>query len=314
MRIIITGGTGLIGSSLTKKLVEAGHEVIVLTRSPEKHRGELPESVQLVKYDGNTAEGWGHLADGADAIVNLAGEPIAGEGFPPPRWTEEHKRRVLQSRLDVGHAVVEAVEQAENKPGVVIQASGVDHYGWPGDEVVTESSQPGDTYLARVTLGWEGSTAAVEEMGVRRCVARTGFVLSDKGGSFPVLLTPFKLFIGGPLGSGEQYIPWIHIEDEARALQFLIEHPGASGAYNLTAPKPVKQKTFAKIIGRTMGRPSFIPAPAPALKLILGEQAGLVLNGQRAIPKRLVAEGFTFKYTEPEQAVKDLLGQQGYEL
>lgn len=314
MRIIITGGTGLIGKPLARSLAEAGHEVIVLSRSPEKHRGELPESIQLVEYDGDTTAGWGHLADGAGAIVNLAGEPIAGEGFPPPRWTEEHKRRLLQSRLDVGSAVVQAIKQAENKPGVLIQASGSDYYGWPGEEVVTESSQPGETFLAGVVKGWEDSTAAVEEMGVRRCVARTGFVLSDKGGSFPVLLTPFKLFIGGPLGNGEQYIPWVHIEDEVRALQFLIEHPEASGPYNLTAPKPVKQKTFAKIIGRTMGRPSFVPAPAPALKLILGEQAGLVLHGQRAIPKRLVAEGFTFKYTEPEQAVKDLLGQQGYSL
>lgn len=311
MRILITGGTGMIGRALAAELAGRGHEVIALSRHPERHRAGMPPGVELVAYDSKTSQGWGHLVDGDTAIVNLAGESIGGEGFPPKRWNEEKKRRILQSRLDVGRAVVEAVENAAEKPRVVIQSSGTDYYGWPGDEVVTESSPPGDTFLARIARSWEQSTEPVERMGVRRCVYRGGLVLSDKGGSFPVLLIPFKYFFGGPLGSGEQYYAWIHIEDAVRAIRFLIENEDTSGPYNLVSPNPVKQKVLARVIGQTLNRPSFIPAPALAVRLIVGEQAGLVLRGQRAIPKRLVEAGFEFKYVEPEQAVKDLLGQQG---
>lgn len=311
MRVIITGGTGMIGSALSEDLARAGHEIIALSRSPDKHRGDVPPGVELAAYDGKSAEGWAHLAEGADVIVNLAGESIAGEGFPPARWTAAKKRRILQSRLDVGAAVVDAVRRAASKPRLVIQSSGVDHYGWRGEEVVTESTEPGDTFLARVTIDWERSTEPVEEIGVRRCIIRSGIVLNERSGIFPMLVMPFRFFAGGPLGSGEQYYSWIHIEDEVRAIRFLIENERCSGPYNLVSPRPVKQKTLARVIGGAMGRPSFVPAPAPVLRLMLGEQAGLVLKGQRAIPKRLVDEGFAFKYREPEQAVKDLLGQRG---
>jgi uncharacterized protein (TIGR01777 family) len=310
MRVLITGGTGLIGQSLVSKLVADGHEVIVLSRSPEKKRDLVP-GAQIVGWDAETAEGWGHLADGADAIVNLAGTNLAGKGFPPKRWTPERKESILQSRLKAGHAVVEAVEGAEQKPGVVVQASAVGYYGPSGDEILLESSPPGDDFLARVCIAWEETTAPVEGMGVRRAIIRTGFVLSDKGGGFPTLLIPFKLFAGGPMGNGEQWVSWIHIEDEVRAIQYLIENQDASGVYNLTAPNPVRNRTLANVIGAVMGRPSFVPVPGPALRLALGEVAITVLDGQRAVPEHLRAEGFDFKYTEIEQAVKDLLGQQG---
>jgi uncharacterized protein (TIGR01777 family) len=307
MRVLITGGTGLIGRSLVRKLAADGHEVIVLSRSPEKKRDLVP-GAQIVGWDAETAEGWGHLADGADAIVNLAGTNLAGKGFPPKRWTPERKESILQSRLKAGHAVVEAVKGAAQKPGVVVQASAVGYYGPSGDEILLESSPPGNDFLARVCIAWEETTAPVEEMGVRRAVTRTGFVLSDKGGGFPTLLIPFKLFVGGPMGNGEQWVSWIHIEDEVRIIQYLIENQDASGVYNLTAPNPVRNRTLANVIGSVMGRPSFVPVPGPALRLALGEVSTTVLDGQRAVPEHLREESFDFKYTEVEQAVKDLLG------
>ncbi len=310
MRILITGGTGLIGQSLVSKLAADGHEVFVLSRSPDRKRDLVP-GAQIVGWDAETAQGWGHLADGADAIVNLAGTNLGGKGFPPKRWTPQRKESILQSRLKAGRAVVEAVEGANEKPGVVVQASAVGYYGPRGDEILLESSPPGDDWQAQVCIAWEESTAPVEEMGVRRVVTRSGVVFSDEGGAFPMLLIPFKLFVGGPMGDGEQWMSWIHIEDEVRAIQYLIEHQDASGVYNVMAPNPVRNRTLANVIGGVMGRPSFIPVPGPALRLALGEVSTTVLDGQRAVPENLRAAGFDFKYTEVEQAVKDLLGQQG---
>ena len=314
MRVLITGGTGLIGRALSTSLASDGHEVIVLTRSPERARSaeaatHLPDGVRVERWDARTAEGWGHLADGADAIVNLAGSSIAGEGFFPSRWTDEQRRLIRESRLNSSLAVVQAVSQAEQKPRVVIQASGVGYYGYRGDESLTEKAEPGDDWAARFTVEeWEPSTAPVEEMGVRRAVARTGVVLSTEDGALPRLLLPFRLFAGGPMGSGEQWYSWIHLEDQARALRFLIENEEARGAFNITAPNPVTNGELARLIGKVMGRPSFIPVPGFALRLAFGEVAEVVLNGQRAVPQGLLDLGFEFRFPAVEDALKDLLG------
>jgi hypothetical protein len=308
MLIIITGGSGLIGTPLSQSLAADGHEVIVLSRNPEKHT--FPAGVTGAKWDGKTADGWSHLADGAEAIINLAGESIGGEGFPPPRWTATRKQRILQSRLDAGKAVVEAVTAAQNRPRVVIQSSGIDYYGHvPGNTEITETSPKGEGFLSDVAEQWEASTAAVETMGVRRAVIRSAMVLSMAGGPLPQTVLPFRLFAGGPLGDGRQWWPWIHLEDEVRAIRFLVEHPAASGVFNLCTPNPLPQKAFAKEIGKVMGRPSLIPAPTFALKLILGEMAAIVLDGRRALPKRLQALGFTFKYPQAREALLDLLNK-----
>lgn len=308
MRIIITGGSGLIGTALSQNLVAAGREVIVLSRSPEKQI--FPAGVIGVKWDGRTADGWAHLADGAEAIVNLAGESIGGEGFPPPRWTAERKQRILQSRLDAGHAVVAAVETAVAKPGLVVQSSGIDYYGnVPDDTLITEASPQGAGFLADVTAQWEASTAAVETMGVRRLIIRSAIVLSMQGGPLPQTVLPFRFFAGGPLGSGRQWWPWIHLDDEVQAIRFLLEKQTAAGIFNLCAPHPLPQKQFAREIGQTMRRPSFVPAPTFALKLLLGEMAVIVLHGRRAVPKRLLELGFTFKYPQVREALLDLLNK-----
>ena len=308
MRVVITGGTGLIGRALSENLASDGHEVIVLSRSPERAT-HLPQGVWAERWDARTAEGWGHLAEGAGAIVNLAGASLAGEGFFPTRWTAERQRVIRESRINSSRAVVEAVAQAKERPGVVVQSSAVGYYGFHGDEVLTEEDGPGDDWAARFTAQeWEPSTAAVEEMGVRRVVARTGVVLSTEGGALPRLLLPFRLFAGGPMGSGDQWYSWIHLQDQVRALRFLIESEEASGAYNLTAPDPMTNGDLAKLIGQIMGRPAFIPVPGFAMRTAFGEVAEVVLKGQRAVPQRLLDQGFAFQFAAAEAALKDLLG------
>lgn len=302
-RVIITGGTGLIGRRLAADLVEGGYEVIVLSRNPGRATN-LPAGVQAVAWDARTAVGWGELAEGAAAIVNLAGENI-GES----RWSEERKRRILESRLNAGAAVVEAVKAAGTKPRVVIQSSAVGYYGPRGDEVVTEETPPGDDFLANVCKQWEASTAAVETMGVRRAVIRTGVVLSTEAGALPRLLLPFRLFAGGRLGSGRQWWPWIHIADEVRAIRFLIETETAQGPFNLCAPNPLTNAEFGRVLGRVMGRPAVLPAPAFAIRLVFGEMATVVLDGQRVVPHRLQEMGFDFLFPEAEAALRNLLGK-----
>ena len=301
VHITITGGTGLIGRALATDLVAADHKVTVLSRSPERATG-LPDGVHIERWDARTAEGWASLADGADAIVNLAGESIAAG-----RWTAERKRRIRESRLNAGRAVVQAVEMAGDKPRVVIQASGVGYYGPQADQEITEEALPGDDFLAQIAREWEASTEPVEAMGVRRAIIRTGVVLSTRGGALPRMLLPFRLFVGGPLGSGRQWLPWIHLADEVAAIRFLIEMAEVAGVFNLTAPNPLTNAGFGQVVGRVMGRPSFMPTPAFAMRAAFGEMATLLLDGQRAVPKRLLDLGFQFRFPHAEAALQDLL-------
>jgi uncharacterized protein len=314
MRIIITGGTGLIGRALAADLaaadLAAGREVVILSRNPQKHH-DFPDGIRIVGWNGRDGEGWTEWADGAAAIVNLAGESIAGEGFPPERWSAAKKERILSSRVQSGAAVVDAIRQTNVKPAVLIQASAVGYYGSREDEKLTEQSAPGNDFLADVCAQWEASTAAVEQWGVRRAIIRTGLVLAKEGGALPNMTLPFKLFAGGPLGSGRQYWPWIHIADEIAAIRFLIDNAlrgnALPGPFNLTAPNPLTNKEFSKILGGALGRPSFMPAPAFALRLAMGEVATILLDGQRAIPQALLDAGFKFQYPDLQPALTDLL-------
>jgi len=307
MRYIITGGTGLIGTALADSLLADGHEVIALSRTPETRNG-LPEAVRVVGWDARSAEGWGHLADGAGAIVNLAGANLAGTGFLPSRWTDERKRIIRDSRVNAGRAVVAAVEQAGQKPGVVVQASGVGYYGPHGDESLSEEAAAGDDFLARLAAeDWEPSTAPVEDMGVRRVIARSGAVLSTEEGALPRLVLPFRLFVGGPMGSGDQWLSWIHLQDQVRAIRFLVEHDGAGGPFNLTAPNPVTNAGLARTLGKVLSRPAWLPLPGFVMRLAFGEVSGVLLEGQRALPRRLLELGFQFRFPDLEAALRDLL-------
>lgn len=301
MRVIVAGGTGLIGRALAEELTAAGHQIVVLSRRPEQVRGLTP-GVEIAGWDGRTAKGWGSLVEGAGGIVNLTGENLA-QG----RWSEERKEALRQSRLQAGQAIVDAVEAAQKKPYALIQASGIGYYGPHGDEEVTEESPPGNDFLGRLAVEWEASTAAVEAMGVRRAVIRTGVVLSLAGGALPRLMLPFRFFVGGPLGSGRQWVSWIHIADEARAIRFLLENESTYGPYNLAAPNPLTNRQLARLLGRVLRRPAFFPVPAPALRLLFGEMADVLLTGQRAVPRRLLAAGFRFRFSEAETALMNLI-------
>jgi uncharacterized protein (TIGR01777 family) len=305
MRVIITGGTGLIGRALTKRLSSQGYEVIILSRSPQQDASQ-PSNVKKVQWDAATAEGWGYLADGAHAIVNLAGENIAGESVLTGRWTEERKKRIYTSRVNAGRAVVEAIQAATEKPKVLIQASGIDYYRPDLARIITEEDGPGSDFLSQVCFDWEASTVAVEAMGVRRCVIRSGIVLTNEGGAWPRIVLPFKLFAGGPIGSGKQYWSWIHLDDEVGAIEYLLKNEQAKGVYNLTAPEPLQNWEFASRLGKVMSRPAFFPVPAPALQIAFGEMSMLLLGSRRVLPKRLQELGYTFKFPQAEAAFKEL--------
>jgi hypothetical protein len=302
MRVLIAGGSGLIGRALTRHLTADGHEVLVLSRSPERVTG-LPDGARAVGWDGKSAEGWGALVEGAGAVVNLAGDNL-GQG----RWTPEKKKRILESRLASTRGVVEAIVAAENPPPVLLQGSAVGLYGDSGDTRLNESAAPADDFLARVVQSAEAESAPVEAKGVRRIIARTGVVLDDDEGALPELARPVRLFVGGPVGGGGQWVPWIHREDQAAALAFLLEHEGAEGAYNISAPEPVTNAELTRAVGRVLGRPAFMPVPSFVLGLLLGEKSQIVLDSLRAVPERLLAAGWQPRFTDVEAAVRDLLG------
>lgn len=310
MKVIVAGGTGLIGGALVNSLVQDGHEVIVLSRRPGRPM-DASDAVQMVYWDAKTAEGWGHHADGADAIVNLTGENLAGKGIipiMPQRWTPKRRQRILESRVNAGHAIVEAVRAAKVKPGVVVQASAIGYYGpQEGDQALTEAAPPASDFLSRVCQDWEASTEAVERLGVRRVVLRSGAVLSTEDGALPRQLLPFQLFAGGPMGSGKQWYSWIHLDDEVRAIRFLLANSNAKGVYNLVAPNPVTNADFSKTLGKVTHRPSWLPIPAFVFQLAFGEVATVVVDGQRVAPAKLLDQGFTFRFSEVEPALRDLL-------
>jgi len=308
MRIIMTGGSGFIGTALSTSLAADNHEVIVLSRSPEK-AGKLPPGVRAVAWDGRTAAGWAELADGASAIINLAGESIAGANPLAGRWTAARKQAMHDSRVNAGQAVVEAVRAAKQKPGLLVQASAVGYYGPLADELADETTPAGHDFLAGVCVDWEKSTAAAETLGVRRVIIRTGLPLSLKGGAFPPLRLIANLGAGGPMGSGQQWYPWIHLTDHVAAVRRLMDDPNASGPFNVCAPNPVRQAEFFHVLGRVMNRPSFMPTPGFALRLIAGEMAdAILLSGQREVPARLEKMDFRYEFPELEGALRDLVG------
>ncbi len=309
MRYILTGGSGTIGSRLAQRWAAGGHEVFVLSRDPASHR--LPDGVTGVKWDGRTAEGWGQLANGAHAIVNLAGESIGGKGtIPlPGTWSDERKRLIKSSRWNAGQAVVAAVELAATKPDVVFQMSGIDYYP-STSHVMAEDDDRGENFLTEVVADiWEPSTAAVEALGVRRIIGRMAPLLNLISGPLPASVLQFKLFAGGRLGGGKQWFSWIHTDDAIRAIRFLVDSPDAVGPYNIASPNPVTNAEFTRILGRVMGRPTLLPVPEFALKLVLGEVSAMVLEGRPVSVGKLQGLGFEFEFPMLETALRDILGR-----
>ena len=306
MRIIIAGGSGLIGNALTHDLLQDKHEVIILSRNPG-YRSSMQPEVKLYTWDGKTQQGWGKLVEGADIIVNLAGANIAGEGFFPARWTKERKENIRLSRINAGKAITEAITSAQEKPKVLVQSSGIGFYGPRNDVLLDETADSGNDFMAHLCQEWESSTAEVEAQGVRRVIIRTGVVLSKQGGALNRLLLPYKLFLGGPLGNGRQVMSWIHIMDEVKAIRFLIENEQTRGVYNLTAPNPVTNAEMGKQIGKNLHRPYYLPVPDFAMRMLFGEVSSVVLDGQRVLPKRLLQSGYVFKYPAVDMALAEIL-------
>jgi uncharacterized protein len=299
---VIAGGTGFLGRPLADALAAQGHAVVVLTRGASSTR---PNGVRLVPWtpDGE-AGAFAREIDGADAVVNLAGESIA-EG----RWSPERKRAILDSRVKATRSVTEAIARAARPPGVLISGSAVGYYGPHADDIVTEDTPSGSDFLARVCQHWE---AEADRASVRTRVVciRTGLVLALDGGALPQMLPPFRMFAGGPVGSGKQYWPWIHRDDWIALVKWTIQNPDAAVALNATAPNPVTNADFARALGRAMRRPAFMPAPAFALRLMLGEMAdALLLSGQRAVPAKAERLGFAFRYPRVDEALGAIFGR-----
>ena len=302
MRVLITGGTGFIGGAVVRTLSDLGHTVIVLSRGHQPPSGR-EENIRLVHWPGPATTIPDEALDRIDAVINLAGESI-GAG----RWTRARRDRIFASRIDTTRSLVTGIAAMPTKPKLLISGSAVGYYGPHNDEELTEASPPGGDFLAVVCSHWEEEAKAVIRSGVRLALIRTGLVLGP-GGVLPRMMLPFKFFAGGPVGSGRQVISWIHRKDLVGLIRFILENDHVSGPINATAPGPVTNRQFAKVLGRVMGRPSFLPTPGFALRLALGEMANLVLTGQRVVPKRALEYKFAFRYPELEGALRDVLGR-----
>ncbi len=300
--ILITGASGYIGKALTQNLVDDGFRVIALSRKPENACKILPPSVECFRWDGRTVGDWGSIIEKSDVVINLAGENIANH-----LWSEGFKQRILESRVNAGKAIAEAIRRASHKPEILLQASAIGYYGSQVDEILDETSPKGDGFMADVVEQWEASVTPLTESGVRIIYLRTGVVLGKGSGLISRMRLPFKLFIGGPPGSGEQWFSWIHLADEVGSIRFLMENVAAEGAYNLVAPTPVRMKEFCQLFGQALHRPSWLPVPAPILKLIFRDFAEeAILSSQRVSPKRLMEAGYQFLYPTLPDALREI--------
>ena len=311
MRIVIAGGTGFLGSPLAEVYAEEGHDVRVLTRGlPDgESRHDPGTGVPGVTRVGWRPDGrsgpWAAAIDGADAVVNLA-----GEGIGEARWTPQRKARLRDSRLIPTRSLASAITGSSARPPVFISGSGVGYYGTSADEVKTEASPAGGDFLAQLCVDWEAEARRAESAATRVVAIRTGVVLERTGGALAKLLPPFRYFVGGPMGTGRQYMSWIHRIDWIEMVRWIVDTREIAGAVNATAPVPVTNREFARALGRAMRRPGFVPAPAVVLKLLLGEMAGpLVLTGQRVLPQRALSHGFHFRYPEIDQAFRGIFGE-----
>ncbi|MFT0799750.1 TIGR01777 family oxidoreductase [Synechococcus sp. R5-12] len=303
MRIVITGGSGFIGRRLVARLLEQGDQVLVLTRRLEQARRILGESpnLKLLPYDPYQPQAWAAALEGYEGIVNLAGEPLASS-----RWTETKKKEIRRSRVETTQALVQALASLNQKPQVMISSSAVGYYGsHPAGEPLTETDPPAQDFLAEVCQAWEAAARSAEELGIRLAILRTGIVLGPDGGALGQMLAPFQFFIGGTIGSGKQWLSWIHREDWVSLVCFLLEQ--GSGVFNATAPNPVQMEEFCRTLGQVLGRPSWLPVPELALELLLGEAAQVVLTGQKVIPQAALQMGFTFQYPQLKEALRQIL-------
>lgn len=296
--ILITGGTGFIGSYLCEELMRRGHYLTILTRSPEKYSDQSAKNQTFVSWEAPLVL----EMDKADVVINLVGENIFGK-----RWTAEVKEKIYNSRIRTTKLLVDAMRKTDNRPELFISASGINFYKSKGDEVIDESDQQAMDFLAKVCADWESEALKAEELKIRTAIPRIAPVLQDNGGMIEKMKLPFQLFIGGALGSGNQYVSWIHMHDLCNAIIFPMENRELTGAYNATSPSPVIMDEFVKTLGKVMNRPSFFKVPGFGLKTLLGEGAEPILSSLRVQPKVLQTSGFEFVFEDLEEALADIL-------
>ncbi|EQB4817525.1 TPA: TIGR01777 family oxidoreductase [Citrobacter amalonaticus] len=296
MKILVTGGTGLIGGHLVPRLQELGHQVTVLTRRRDTAREKLNDRVTL--WD--TLEDKQNL-DGFDSVINLAGEPIADK-----RWTTEQKDRLCQSRWRITQKLADLINASESPPSVLISGSATGYYGDLGEVVVTEEEPPHNEFTHKLCARWEQIACEAQSDKTRVCLLRTGVVLAPKGGILGKMVPPFRLGLGGPIGNGRQYLAWIHIDDMVNAILWLLDND-LRGPFNMVSPYPVRNEQFAHALGHALQRPAILRVPATVIRLLMGESSVLVLGGQRALPKRLEAAGFPFRWYDLEEALADVV-------
>jgi uncharacterized protein (TIGR01777 family) len=298
MRIVLAGGTGFLGRALHARLRAERHQVIVLTR----HAARDPEHIPW--QPNGASGGWARALSHADAVVNLAGEGIADA-----RWTAARKRALRDSRLLSTRSIVAAIRDLSPRPAVLVNASGVGYYGDRGAQIVAEDTAVGSDFLAALCASWEHEARQAASL-TRVAILRSGLVLHPSGGALARMLLPFRLGIGGRLGSGRQFLPWIHRDDWLDLVMWIIATPAAAGPFNATSPEPVTNADFTRALGRALRRPTLVPAPAPGLRLAFGELADTLLTGQRAIPQRALELGFRFTFSEIDRALGDLVGRR----
>ncbi len=301
MRILITGATGLIGTKLAAELTHRGYEVVATSRNPDKAKGKFEENVEIFGWKPLAEALPGEAMDGVDAVVNLMGEPI------DQRWTKKAKREIYESRITGTRKLVEAIGERESEPSVLISASAVGYYGPRDDEEIDEDTKPGDDFLSDLTSRWEQEALKARNLSTRVVVMRTGVVLSPDGGALARMLTPFKLGLGGPIGSGRHYMPWIHIDDLVSLFADAVEDDRYKGPVNATAPNPVTNREFSKKLGQALGRPGPLRLPTIILRIIYGEMSQIVTTGARAVPKFASMLGFNFSWPDLGQALSDLV-------
>ncbi|HEY0289995.1 MAG TPA: TIGR01777 family oxidoreductase [Pseudomonas sp.] len=299
MHILLTGGTGLIGRRLCRHWLSQGHQLTVWSRKPQEVANLCGAGVRGVAHPDDIG------TQPVDAVINLAGAPIADRP-----WTRKRKALLWDSRITLTEQLITWLERREQKPNVLISGSAVGWYGDGGERELNEDSPPvSEDFASRLCIAWEETAVRAEALGIRVVLVRTGLVLANEGGFLQRLLPPFKLGMGGPIGNGRQWMPWIHIEDQIAAIDFLLNREDARGPYNACAPSPVRNREFAKTLAAIVHRPAFMPLPAVALRLLMGELSVLLLGGQRASPNRLQAAGFTFRFTDLRAALQHLLGR-----
>lgn len=300
MKVLITGGLGFVGTQLSIRLLDKGHQVTVVDHSPEPH-AYMPKDAKYISGDTTEKGAWQKEVERRDAVINLAGASIF------KRWNDETKKLIYDSRILTTRNVVEAIPK--EKEMVLCSTSAVGYYGFRGDEELNEEGKPGDDFLASLAADWENEARKAERQGVRVAITRFGIVLGKTGGALGQMIPAFKRFVGGPLGSGKQWFSWIHMEDLLSAFMFVFENQAIHGPVNFCSPNPVRNRDLAKALGKVLWRPSFLTTPGFVLKLVMGEFGSVLLEGQRVIPAKLLKHGFTFQYPEIVGALQEVVGK-----